>query len=321
MSDFATRARAALKEQGLSLRGAARAINFDSGHLSRVFSGKRPPSPEMAKAIDTLVGADGALAALASTLTPDDRERVARSFALPSRLDSGTVQALANVLAAQRRLEDAVGASVMLPGSLAQLSTVTGFVRDAHGPHRASLLAVVAEMHQHAGWMLAAVRRDREALSMLALAEEMADEADAPVIAAVAVSFRGYVARQQRHFGGVVRASQAARHSPGAHETQQVFDTFQAAQGYAGLGRADAARRLLDEAAHRAATAGEPPDVVYWYSPAFFSLNIGMVHASLGDHADAADHLRTGLDGLPPEQRGAEWTEEYREALVAAQAA
>ncbi|MFC4564310.1 helix-turn-helix domain-containing protein [Nocardiopsis mangrovi] len=321
MSDFAIRARAALKERGLSLRAAARAVNYDSGYLSRVLSGKRLPSPDLAKAIDTLVGADGALAALAFALTPDDRGRIACGVSLPSRVDSESVAAMAKVLAAQRRLEDAVGPAVMLPGSLAQLSTVSAFARDARGPYRAPLLAVVAEMHQHTGWMLAAVRRDRESLEMLALAEEMADEAGAPTIAAVAVSFRGYVARQQRRFGGVVRASQAARHSPGAHETQQVFDTFQAAQGYAGLGQADAARRLLDEAARRAATAADPPEVVYWYSPAFFSLNIGMVHASLGDHADAADHLQAGLDGLPPEQRGAQWTDEYREALAAARAA
>ncbi|MBB5997713.1 helix-turn-helix domain-containing protein [Streptomonospora salina] len=321
MSEFAPAVRAAMAERGLSLRATAKAIAFDPGYVSRVLSGKRPPTPQMADALDTYLHADGALSALAAALTPDDRARVAHSFAAPSRTDEGTAHALADVLAAQRRLEDSIGAAAMLPGMLAQLDAVTPLARNARGPHVRPLLAVVAEMHQYAGWLFAALRQDRHALGMLARAKDMADGADAPTVAAVATSFRGYVARQQGRYPAVVRAAQAARHSPGAHVTQQVFDTLQAAQGHAEMGEADAARRLLDEAAHRVDEATDPPGIVYWYGPSFFALNIGMVHASLGGHADAADHLRAGLDGLPPEQRDAEWTREYRDALNKARAA
>lgn len=47
-------------------------------------------------------------------------------------------------------------------------------------------------------------------------------------------------------------------------------------------------------------------------------MNIGFVHLELGDHATAADLLATGLDGLPADQRHADWTTEYRDALRAA---
>lgn len=40
-----------------------------------------------------------------------------------------------------------------------------------------------------------------------------------------------------------------------------------------------------------------------------------LAYLSLGDAAAAADGIGGGLAGLPAGQQGAEWTEEYREAL------
>src|SRR5690606_6468654 len=130
MTDFAARARAAMQEQGLSVREAARRLNYDHAFLSRVLNGKQRPSAQLAQGLDDLVGAEGALTTLAATLTSDDRERIARSVAAPSRIDAATVHALADVLAAQRRLEDAVGPAVMLPATVAQLDTVAALARD-----------------------------------------------------------------------------------------------------------------------------------------------------------------------------------------------
>ncbi|WP_052745655.1 helix-turn-helix transcriptional regulator [Allosalinactinospora lopnorensis] len=149
----------------------------------------------------------------ATVLNEDDRDRIARSVAAPSRIDARTVEALAEVLAAQRRLEDAVGPAAILPAARAQLDTVSGFAREARGPRHKSLLAVAAEWTQYTGWLLAAVRRDKEAVTMLGRAEEMADEAEAPTVGAVAVSFRGYVARQQGRFMGVVCLASCPAHS------------------------------------------------------------------------------------------------------------
>ncbi|GAA2123025.1 hypothetical protein GCM10009802_27250 [Streptomyces synnematoformans] len=49
------------------------------------------------------------------------------------------------------------------------------------------------------------------------------------------------------------------------------------------------------------------------------SLPIGHVHLNLGRYRDATEHLRTGLDSLPPELRYALWTREAREALAVAE--
>ncbi|MCY9786771.1 helix-turn-helix transcriptional regulator [Nocardiopsis sp. EMB25] len=323
MSDFAARARAALAERGISLRAAAKAVPVDPGHLSRVLSGKRPPSPHIAQALDRLVGADGALAELAATLTDDDRGRIAHSLANPTRLDAGTVRALADVLAAQRRLDDTLSATAMLTPTQAQWESVERLARDARGPHADALHEVAAEWVQFVGWLHAEARNDAEAVRWLTEAEERADDVDSGELAAQALNFRGYLARQQGRPRAVVRWFLAAYLTPGAAPLQRVGDGVQAAHGYALLGEHDAARRLLGEASKLADDAADtlPPETAYWLSPTFSRMGIGLAHLALGDHAEAATNLRAGLDGLPPEQRDAEWAEEYREALDEAEAA
>ncbi|MQS08047.1 helix-turn-helix domain-containing protein [Streptomyces alkaliphilus] len=319
MSDFARIARRALRDGGYSMRAAARALNYDPAYLSRVLNGKQRPSPQLVEALDGLVGADGALRAV--VMDEEGESRVAGALTRPAGVDGRTVEALAGVLRAQRRLEDAIGPTPLIPAVRAQLEQVGTLAREARGPHRRALLAVAAEWHQYAGWLHAAVRRDARALELLSAAEELSDEAGDGTVAAVAVSFRGYVARQRGNFRGVLRASHAALHAPGAHPTQRVFDTLQAAGGHAGLGEREKARRLLGEAAEASTRVSDPPSIVYWYSPQFFQMNIGMVSLSLDDHAAAADLLSEGLRGLPAEQRGAEWTTEYRTALARAERA
>jgi transcriptional regulator with XRE-family HTH domain len=321
LSDFAARARAALAERGISLRAAAKAVPIDAGHLSRVLSGKRPPSTHIAQSLDRLVGADGALAELAATLTPDDRDRIEHSLAKPTRLDSGTVRALADVLAAQRRLDDSMSATAMLAPTQAQWKSVARLARDARGPHAEALHQVAAEWVQFVGWLHAEARNDAEAVRWLTQAEERADDVESGELVAQALNFRGYLARQQGRPRAVVRWFLAAYLTPGAAPLQRVGDGVQAAHGYALLGERDAARRLLGEASdlidEAAGTA--PPETAYWLSPTFSRMGMGLVHLALGDRAEAAENLRVGLDGLPPEQRDAEWAREYRDALAEAE--
>ncbi|MFD0772540.1 helix-turn-helix domain-containing protein [Streptomonospora algeriensis] len=323
MSDFAARVRAALDERDISLRAAARAVHIDPGHLSRVLSGKRSPSPQLAESLDGLVGAEGALADLAATLDEDDRGRIAHSAAEPARVDLGTVHALADVLAAQRRLDDTLPATAMLPSTSAQWETVERLARDARGPHADALREVAAEWVQFVGWLHAEARNDADAVRWLAEAEERADEVGSGELAAQAANFKGYLARRQGRPRAIVRWFSAAYYTPGAAPLQRVGDAVQAAHGYALLGERDAARRLLGEASDLVDAAGdtEAPGTAYWLSPTFSRMGMGLVHLALGEYAEAAANLRAGLDGLPSEQRYAEWSREYRDALEEARAA
>ncbi|MEU1806216.1 helix-turn-helix transcriptional regulator [Streptomyces sp. NPDC019937] len=312
---FTEAAKEALRERHMSLRAAARAMNYDPAYLSRALSGKQLPSPQLARSLDELLGAEGKLAALAATTNGEDIERVARSVGNPSRMDGRTVEVFADALWAQRQLEDAIGPGSVLPAMRGQLGIIKTLARNVRGEHRDAFVAVAAEWVQYTGWLHAAVRKDERAIDLLSRAEELADEAGDPTIAAIAVSFKGYVARQQGRSTRVVRNAMAALHTPGANPSQRCFDGLQAAQGYASMGEREEALRLLDDATTLMQKLTEPPRSLYWYRPPFFQMAMGVVHFALGESADAVDFLHSGLGGLPEDQRDAEWTWEYQNAL------
>lgn len=311
--DFRAAAREVMRSRRLTQHALASQLNYTDAYLSRILSGKQRPSEQIMRAMDEHFGTS--LVPTASPLTPDDRARVAHSVRHPQRVDDGTVRALANALAAQRRLDDVLGSEAVLAGAGAQFDRIRGLVKSARGPHRRPLLAVAAEWAQFSGWLHASLRHDESAIDLFSRSEELADEADDATVGAVAVSFKGYVARQQGRPRGVVRAAQAALSTPGAHPTQATFDTIQAAQGYAAMGMDSEAGKLLDEATKMADRSIAPPALLYWYTPAFFRATIGLTHSQMGNHREAVGLLRAGLGGMPDDQRASEWAAEYRSAL------
>lgn len=248
--------------------------------------------------------------------TPDDEERLTLAVQRPSRVDTEVIDALSTILAGQRRLEDAIGPSALLGPVTMQTSSVTAVLRDASGPYRDQLARLAAEWITFTGWLHAATRQDVRALTLFGQAENLAQDVGDGAAAGLATSFRGYVARQQGRPQGVIRAACAAAATPGVHRTQMTFDRLQAAQGFASLGEKETVRRLLDEAAELAQDAGEPPPAVYWYTESFFKLNIGMALLGIGEYRDAVDMLGSGLEGMPADQRGAQWIREYMQALA-----
>ncbi|TQJ04285.1 helix-turn-helix transcriptional regulator [Amycolatopsis cihanbeyliensis] len=315
-----------LREQAeLSQPALARQVPISQSSLSRYESDRQAIDAMTAARLDSILGADGELQALrprptANVLNADQCDRIVYSVKHPERIDANAIDALAQSLAAQRRLDDALGPDLLIPTTMAQVDTVTSLYREARGRHRVELAPVVAEFVQFAGWLHAEARRDADAARLLDQAELLADEADDGTLAAQVANFRGYLARQQARPRAVARWFLAAHHTPGAHAAQRAGDAAQAAQGYADLGDLDTARRLLDEATDLLEPAARetPPGTAYWLTPTFQHLNIGLARLSLGDHGEAAAHLATGLDGLPDDQQGAEWATEYQHALCAA---
>ncbi|MBB1255365.1 helix-turn-helix transcriptional regulator [Streptomyces sp. OF3] len=319
--DFADLARRALRDNGYSIKAAARATNYDPAYLSRVLNGKQRPSLTLAKALDDLLGTGGALAGV--VLGTDDRSRVARSVANPSRLDAGTVDALAGVLAAYRRLDDTVKPRSVLPATLAQMKEVVRLLKGARGQHRDRLAEVTSEFVQFGGWLLAQERQDAEAVRLLNDAIDLADEVGNGTLAAQALNFKGYLARQQGRPQSVARWYSAAAYTPGAHPAQRLGDMLQAAAGLAEVGERDNALRLVDSAERLTEVAAKlpPPDTAYWLTPEFNRLNMGLANLGLARYGDAVDHITAGLAGLPTELKEAPWTWEHRDALRKALAA
>ncbi|MDF5755664.1 helix-turn-helix transcriptional regulator [Spongiactinospora sp. TRM90649] len=63
MAAFGEKVRELMRERGFSLRGVAKAINYDVGYLSKVLNGQKPPSVALAQRLDNVLGAKGAVAA------------------------------------------------------------------------------------------------------------------------------------------------------------------------------------------------------------------------------------------------------------------
>ncbi|PHQ53445.1 hypothetical protein BLA24_00480 [Streptomyces cinnamoneus] len=149
MTEFASRAREALAARGLSMRGAARALCYDPAYLSRVLNGKQCPSPQLAGALDALVGAEGALAGL---LPPGAALRVDTA---PENTDSdlGHLRAtVAYLLDHDNRYGgDAIAPAAVRVWKTAQRKLDTGSVPDRL---KCEYLTAVAELAQVAGWLL-----------------------------------------------------------------------------------------------------------------------------------------------------------------------
>lgn len=318
---FPARLRELRTARGLSLRDLARRAYYSKSQLHDLETSRCRPTVDAARRLDDALQAGGTLAELVTeapaVTTPDDDQRIAYVIDRPMRLDAATVRTLADTLAAQRRLDDSLPASAMLPWAVPQWRTVQELATQARGRHAPELHAVSAEWTQFIGWLHAEARNDTEATQVLTEALSQADAVNSGPLAAQAENFLGYLARQRRSSRGIVRHFLAAYNTPGSTALQRVGDAVQAAHGYALLGDRDNAARLLNEASDLTTVAAseEAPAHAYWLTPTFCRMNLGLAYLALGDRAAAADHLRAGLQGLPDYQRDAEWTAEYRQAL------
>jgi hypothetical protein len=90
MADFTAEVRRFMAERGFSLRGLAKASNYDPSYLSKVLSGHKPSSPFLAARLDDALGAGGQIRDAAQEAPP----RRPRKAAAAHRRSSGAVEAL-----------------------------------------------------------------------------------------------------------------------------------------------------------------------------------------------------------------------------------
>ena len=89
MADFTAVVRRYMGERGMSLRALGRASGYDPGHLSRILSGHKAPTPYLARLLDNALDAGGEIAAAAA------RGPSARSVADAEKIRQGLDAALA----------------------------------------------------------------------------------------------------------------------------------------------------------------------------------------------------------------------------------
>jgi hypothetical protein len=235
-------------------------------------------------------------------VAPDILERLAWAQRHPPQIDAAVVGSLADVLAAQRRADDALGVAAVLRPTLTQFTAIEDLVRQARGPVRPALVDVAQQWAQFAGWLCRDVGDTAGARACFALALEWATEVGDRTMAATVLNNRSAMAGEAGEVGAMIGLAQGAQRDTTAATAQRADAANLEAQGYAMAGDASAAERKLGEAQDLASTLTDRPQDQrpwsYWMTPAVLQSAEGHVSAYLAGtsprwHKRAVDLLET----------------------------
>lgn len=319
-----------LREQaGMSQPELARRVPISQSSLSRYESDRQQADPTTADRLDELLGANGTLRALltpvgaAKILTADDRDRLTFVANKPRAVDPATLTSLTVVLAESRRMEDRLGARIMLEPTLGYLRMLEALTFDARGRIRAQVVDLAGQWAQFTGWLHAATGHLSAAGRWFDRTLEWALESNNLPLQANVLTFKGNLAWNTGHIGTMIGLSQAAQRHRTIYSGQLAYAATQEARGHAEAGdRAQAERKLdlAEQHADQIATQSQNAPPWNYDSPALLTLERGLVQRQLDCNQAAADLITAGMAALLAEQRDAEWTLQYRRALAEAQA-
>jgi tetratricopeptide (TPR) repeat protein len=230
---FRSAATARLRDKGLSVRSAARALNYDHAYLSRVLNGRQEPSDSLVQALDGLLSAGGALVELTGALDGGGQDRTCRATrasasVFPPKEDADDMirrkflQAIAVTSALAAALSEESGMlnseqrgeitdlslmnshlwqvyqlarnkSSVAPVVQEQLAALNESLVCGNGRNHRELCAVAGELYQLAGELAFDANRFTEASSSYALAASAGKEAKAYDLWACALVRRAYV--------------------------------------------------------------------------------------------------------------------------------
>ncbi|MEU1754495.1 helix-turn-helix transcriptional regulator [Micromonospora matsumotoense] len=314
-------------EARVSLRALALVVYQSKSQLHDLEVGRRQPTDDVARRLDEALGAGGLLVALARPpeLPDDGADRIAFAAGHPTRSDPATVDALADLLASQRRLEDVLGAAAVMPAVKANLDLVGRLASEAQDDLRGRLVYQAAQWAQFAGWLGIAAGDHAWSRHWLNQALEWSVESGRDALVGTVLSFRADLAGQSGDVGALLGVTRAALTKPGMSPGQLAYDHFQLARAYVLAGDRHAAISAAVAAEDRATAAlefgGEMPPWDYYRDRAFFDLEAGTTRAVLGEHERAVELLTAGLDGLDADSASADWTGTYVCQLASAQLA
>ncbi|WP_367044576.1 helix-turn-helix transcriptional regulator [Streptomyces sp. Je 1-332] len=147
-ADFGIKLRALLTERGMSLRGTARALNYNVAYLSRVSNSRQRPSVQLAEMLDDFLQAGGELAQLAAPKSA----LAAVEFSGPDSDISHMKESAAFTLRhADQHGGDSVAPVAVQVWRSAQRKLDAGEIPEAA---QRRYLAAVSEAAEVAGWLL-----------------------------------------------------------------------------------------------------------------------------------------------------------------------
>ncbi len=284
---------------GLSLGQLAERVHFSKGHLSRVESGQKRPSAELARLCDAELGAGGQLVRLFLSraeeqpveaepepgdghtwllgISPDGA-----GFFLPTRrsdrpdpdLTLGMAfgagrsvtasEDLANAFAARfaaiRQLGQIAGPGTVLPMVIAETQVLRGLAGNASPGERAALWKLAARYTEYAGWMTQEAGDDAMAARWTQWAVRMAEQAGDADLRWYAMVRRADIALHNDDARSTIELAKRAQSDPAASARVRGLAAQREAQGHALAGdEAECFRALERSARLLAEAANEEP--------------------------------------------------------------
>ncbi|MGQ4618454.1 helix-turn-helix domain-containing protein [Nocardia sp. R7R-8] len=296
--------RTARESAGVSLRSMARMTNYSPAYLSLIESGKRPATHEVVCAYERTLGAD--------------LERLAAVSESPAKVDSSSLDDVAVMLSATRRIEDAAGPASVL-GVVQGMSTMAErFADQARARHASRAAALASEVTQYRGWLEHATGAGKASLRSLDRSIALAEQAGGSDQLAHGLSFSAYVRLERGQLDDAAQLVDAVLSVPRLHPLIRVYERYQHARVLAMAGdRHGAERALIQADADTDAAADEPPpDAGYWYTPGFFGLQRARVLRTLGNAERSRELVAQSLASMPEDHRTAEWAAKWRRAAA-----
>ncbi|MFC9251223.1 XRE family transcriptional regulator [Amycolatopsis thailandensis] len=286
---------------------------FDAVHLGKLERGVvKRPNPLIRAALCALLGAtEGELGFVAAP----EAERVSQAASGRIATDATTLDAVAQVLASVRRLEDIAGAAEVLPTVRAQAALATQLAENARGNIRPEAVGLLSELEQYQGWLSIPLQRWDDSRKYLDRASVLALEADDPTRLSTALSFAAYRNLRRHNLRSADALNEAAARDERVNVGLRTYINFQRAELLAREdSRAEALARLreADKLTEQLPPPDELPDSGYWYVPSFFHGQRAFVLHALGDHHAARQLAREAVDLMPESWRDAEWAERRR---------
>ncbi len=298
MADFADEVRRLMADRGLSLRGLARAAGYDPSHLSKILSGRKPPSPYLAARLDDVLGADGKVkeAATAHAARPPVSGQGATR--LPRKaVTAADAEAVAETTRAFRDLDNRFGgahthklAAGYLESSVALMLRSGSYTEDVGR----QLFGAAAQLAHLTAWTAYDIDDHKHAEVYFARALELASAAGDQAFAGEVLAARGHRAI---HLGSPRRAielARASRHIAARADVPALLAEAHEleANGHALLGeRADCAASLAEsERAFERADPGSAPAWLAYFGRAYLAARFAHTLRDLGDWREAERH-------------------------------
>lgn len=282
---FGRTLRALRQARGLSLRQLARAAHLDPGHLSRIETGRRAPTIDLATALDAELHAGGTL--LAWALTDDDDVLPDLNGSTGGRrIGRAAVDEAADRVHLLRLLDDQVGGKDSYAVARGEVDRVAALIRDGSYTEETGrrLLAVLGELCQIAGWVAsdAGLHADARRLYLCGVRASGAG-GDAATAANNLSSLSYQTANVGDRREALVLARTAERAGRDATGTVRALLAERTAWASARAGDDRAADRALGavEDAYAERRPADDPQWVYWLDESEIAIMAGRVWTQL----------------------------------------